>query len=277
MKTPTFFGLHAKPGLKLNWSLALLPFVIIVLAYMFISDARLAENPRDKITPSVSTMLETAYEYAFVADRKGHYRLLEDSSYSLMRLISGVALAAIVGLFLGVNTALFPGMNSTLNPFITFLSIIPPLALLPVFLITLGTGEIAKILLIFAGVVFLITRDIYKETRAIPKEQITKALTLGANQWEVVYKIVFPQIMPVLLNTTRLSLGAAWLFLIAGEAIASTNGLGYTIYVVKRYLAMDAIIPYVLVITALGFIMDWGLSKFIKWKYSWFVAIREGK
>ena len=54
-----------------------------------------------------------------------------------------------------------------------------------------------------------------------------------------------PQVLPQLIDTVRLALGAAWLFLIAAEAIASTEGLGYRIFLVRRYLAMDVILPYV--------------------------------
>ena len=66
-----------------------------------------------------------------------------------------------------------------------------------------------------------------------------------------------PQVLPRLIDTVRLALGAAWLFLIAAEAIASTEGLGYRIFLVRRYLAMDVILPYVAWITFLGFAFDW--------------------
>ena len=75
---------------------------------------------------------------------------------------------------------------------------------------------------------------------------------------------------PRLLAAVRLALGAAWLFLIASEAIASTDGLGYRIFLVRRYLAMDVIIPYVLWITILGFSFDWLLLKWSAWRYPWY-------
>ena len=65
--------------------------------------------------------------------------------------------------------------------------------------------------------------------------------------------MVLPQVLPRLLERLRLALGAAWLFLIAAEAIASTEGLGYRIFLVRRYLAMDVILPYVVWITLLAF------------------------
>jgi NitT/TauT family transport system permease protein len=76
------------------------------------------------------------------------------------------------------------------------------------------------------------------------------------------------------LDIVRNCLGPAWLFLIAAEAIASTDGLGFRIFLVRRYLAMDVIIPYVLWITFLGYAMDNLLSRFIRWRYPWYIATR---
>jgi NitT/TauT family transport system permease protein len=70
-------------------------------------------------------------------------------------------------------------------------------------------------------------------------------------------RLVLPQIMPRLLTCVRLALGPAWLFLIAAEAIASTEGLGYRIFLVRRYLSMDVILPYVAWITLLAVATDW--------------------
>ena len=78
-----------------------------------------------------------------------------------------------------------------------------------------------------------------------------------------------PQVLPRLISAVRLSLGAAWLFLIAAEAIAATEGLGYRIFLVRRYLAMDTILPYVLWITWLAFLIDWGLARLSRWLFPW--------
>ena len=79
-----------------------------------------------------------------------------------------------------------------------------------------------------------------------------------------------PQILPRLIDSVRLSLGAAWLFLIAAEAIVSTDGLGYRIFLVRRYLAMDTILPYVVWITFLAFFIDFILRKVSKRAFPWY-------
>ncbi len=76
--------------------------------------------------------------------------------------------------------------------------------------------------------------------------------------------------MPRLLIALRLVLGSAWLFLIAAEAIASTDGLGYRIFLVRRYMAMDVILPYVVWITLLAWLMDLGLRRVTQLCFPWF-------
>jgi NitT/TauT family transport system permease protein len=181
-------------------------------------------------------------------------------------------LAGVVGLLLGLNMGVFPGFRNASTSFVTFISMVPPLAILPILFISFGVDELAKVMLIFIGVFPVLARDLQLAVQRIPREQITKALTLGASNLSLTYRIVLPQILPRLIEALRLSLGAAWLFLIAAEAIAAEEGLGYRIFLVRRYLAMDAILPYVLWITLLGFLMDFGLRWILRRGFPWYVA-----
>ncbi len=276
MKTPILFGLNAKPTPLLRVFLAVLPFAIAIAAYVSASNARLAENSADKLLPSASQMAKAIDRAAFKEDRRtGDYLLWKDTASSLKRLLTGVGIAAFLGLLLGLNMGLFKSLAASLSPFITVVSMVPPLAILPILFIAFGVGEFGKIVLIFLGTFPIITRDIFLATKKIPREQIVKAQTLGASELAIVYRIVLPQIFPRLLETVRLSLGAAWLFLIAAEAIASTDGLGYRIFLVRRYLSMDMIIPYVIWITCIGFFMDYLLKQLIKRKYKWYLAAED--
>lgn len=271
MKSPSIWGVNARPSSWLRWILAALPFVLLIIIYMYASDARLAENPADKLLPSFTQMADSIQQMAFTEDKRtGSYLLWSDTYASLKRILIGTLLAALVGLWLGLNNGLFPGMDTTANPFITFISMIPPLAILPILFISFGVDELAKVMLIFLGIFPLISRDIRLAVKQIPHEQITKAATLGISQLQLTYRIILPQIMPRLIETVRLSLGGAWLFLIAAEAIAADQGLGYRIFLVRRYLAMDIILPYVLWITFLGFTMDWLLRWALAFFFPWY-------
>lgn len=268
---PRFWGLSARPGARLNLILAALPFVLLLAVYLAASAARLEANPQDKLLPSLTQMTDAVVRVAFTEDaRTGHYLLWQDTWSSLRRLAIGVVAAALAGLAVGLGIGLFRGVHALANPIVTFVSMIPPLAILPILFISFGVGELGKVMLIFIGVFPLIARDIALATAKIPGEQITKALTLGAAGFGVVTRIALPQIMPRLIAAVRLALGAAWLFLIASEAIASTDGLGYRIFLVRRYLAMDVIIPYVIWITTLGFALDWLLTRWVTWRYPWY-------
>jgi NitT/TauT family transport system permease protein len=266
-----FWGVHAQPGKGLRMLFAFLPFLLLLIAYMLASEIRHNNNPSDKLLPRISQMGDAIQKIAFTEDKRtGKYLMLQDTVSSLRRLLIGVSLAALTGLLLGLNLGLFPGFNAMFNPFVTFVSMIPPLAILPILFISFGVDELAKIMLIFIGVFPLVTRDIRLTVNKIPREQITKAATLGATQLQLAYKILLPQILPRLIEAIRLTLGAAWLFLIAAEAIASSDGLGYRIFLVRRYLAMDIILPYVLWITFLGFSFDMLLKLSLKWFFPWY-------
>ena len=237
--------------------LCMLPFVILTAAYLVGSSARLAANPGDKLLPSPATLARTVHRYAFEEDeRTGDILLWADTAASLKRLASGLAFSALLGVIFGVAIGVIPYVRATLAPFIAVVSLIPPLAVLPILFIVAGLGELAKVLLIVIGVAPVIVRDLALRASELPAEQMVKAQTLGASTWQLLLRVVLPQTWPRLIDALRLSLGSAWLFLIASEAIASTDGLGYRIFLVRRYLAMDVILPYVAWITLLAFTMD---------------------
>jgi NitT/TauT family transport system permease protein len=170
---------------------------------------------------------------------------------------------------LGVAVGLIPYVRAGLSPFIGVVSMIPPMAVLPVLFIVFGLDELSKVVLIVFGVTPFLIRDLALRVGDLPREQLIKAQTLGASTWQIVVRVVLPQMLPRLIDAVRLSLGPAWLFLISAEAIAATEGLGYRIFLVRRYMAMDVILPYVAWITLLAFLSDVGLrwinARFFPW------------
>jgi NitT/TauT family transport system permease protein len=253
-------AINLRPGRVGAFWLAVLPFVALAVLYATASQVRLAENPNDKLLPSGERLIASTLRVATEPDqRSGKIILWSDTRASLQRLVLGVAIAALIGLALGTLVGLLPYASATLSPLIGVISMIPPLAVLPILFIVLGLGELAKVVLVVIGIAPFLVRDTALRVHELPEEQLIKAQTLGASSWQIVVRIVLPQILPRLLDAVRLSLGAAWLFLIAAEAIAATDGLGYRIFLLRRYLAMDVILPYVAWITLLAFVLDVGL------------------
>ncbi len=269
--TPRLWGVHAQQTRILKLFLGALPFLLMIGVYLWASDIRHQNNPDDKLLPSITQMVETITPMMFKENpRNGKYIFWSDTLASLQRLAMGIGLAYLVALWLGVNMGVYSGMESIGGPFSTFVAMIPPMAILPILFITLGVDELGKVALIFIGTTPVMLRDIYLATKALPREQLVKSLTLGGTDSAYVYRIVLPQIFPRSIDTLRLNLGAAWLFLIASEAIASTDGLGYRIFLVRRYLSMDVIIPYVAWVTFLGFLLDFGLRKMSRGIFPWY-------
>ena len=259
------------PSKSTNLFLGLLPFLLIAVVYIGASNARLAENPNDKLLPSIEKCIDSMSKMAFEkSKRSGEYILLNDTLSSLKRLAMGVAISAMFALLIGIAIGTVPYVTSTVAPLIWFFSLIPTMAILPILFIVFGLGEVSKVVLIILGVAPIMTREIYQRVREIPSEQIIKVQTLGANTWQIITRVITPQILPRLVDATRLTLGTAWIFLISAEAIAATEGLGYRIFLVRRYLAMDVILPYVLWITILAFLIDFILRQFNQRLFPWF-------
>ena len=262
--------INQTPGRSLGIFLGLAPFIALLILYLMGSDARLELNPNDKLLPAFGQIGDALERMAFEPSRRtGEYLFWNDTAASLYRLGLGVLIAAAIGLILGVVTGALPLFASWLSPLLTVVSLVPPLAILPILFIVFGLGELSKVALIAIGITPFIARDIQRRTQEIPTEQLVKAQTLGANTSQILVRVILPQIMPKLIDAVRLSLGAGWLFLIAAEAVASTEGLGYRIFLVRRYMAMDVILPYVAWITFLAFVIDYGLRKLNQRLFPW--------
>ncbi|MEX5729169.1 NitT/TauT family transport system permease protein [Rhodovulum iodosum] len=262
--------INRRPGRVLTAFLAALPFVLVMLAYMVGSDIRLAENPSDKLMPAPAQIAATAERLLTEPDRRsGRILFWYDTAVSLKRLAIGVGLAASTGLIFGLLIGLLPHIRATFSGFVAVISMVPPLALLPILFIVFGLGELSKVVLIVIGITPFLIRDLSQRTLEIPREQIVKAETLGASTFTIALRVALPQVLPRLIQSVRLSLGPAWLFLIAAEAIASDLGLGYRIFLVRRYLAMDVILTYVIWITLLAFMIDWALKVLARRAFPW--------
>lgn len=263
--------INLHPQRTTAWILAVLPFVVVLLGYLVASDMRLAENPNDKLLPSAASLYDAVVRLAFTEDkRSGEYLFWLDTVASLERLGIAVLVSALIGLVIGIGNGLIPLIRAPFSSFVAVISMVPPMAILPILFIVFGLGELSKVMLIVLGTAPFIARDIQQRVAELPVEQIIKAQTLQANTWQLIVRVVLPQVLPRLIDAVRLSLGAAWLFLIAAEAIASTEGLGYRIFLVRRYMAMDVILPYVVWITLLAFLSDLGLRALSKLCFPWY-------
>jgi NitT/TauT family transport system permease protein len=250
--------------------LGAVPILGLLLLHLVASELRLAANPNDKLLPGFAQMASAFWDMAANPDPlSGRYLLWADTLASLTRLGLAMAITVAIALVGGLCLGLIPVLRDGFSPLVTFISVIPPIAVLPILFIVFGLGEASKIALIVFGVGCFLLRDLSLYVAGLPQEQLIKAQTLGAGTWLLGLRVALPQMMPRLIDGVRLSLGPAWVFLISAEAIASDVGLGYRIFLVRRYLAMDVIIPYVVWIALLAILMDVALRLVSRWAYPW--------
>ena len=250
--------------------LGALPLAALGIAYILAAASRHAANPADKILPLPSAMVEAMAGLLFEADPlSGQLLFWADTIASLSRLGMGLGIATLMALLVGLVLGALPPVRATFGPLVTAIAVIPPIALLPILFIVFGLGETAKVALIVIGIAPFMICDVAGHIAALPREQLVKALTLGSNSWQFLLRIALPQAMPRLSQALRLSLGPAWVFLISAEAIAADVGLGYRIFLVRRYLAMDVIIPYVVWIALLAVAMDFLLTRLSRGLFGW--------
>jgi NitT/TauT family transport system permease protein len=250
--------------------LALIPFLVAAGFYVSASLERQAANPNDRLLPGLTQLADGIERIAFTEDKRtGQVILWSDTAASVRRLAWGVGISTLAGLVFGMLNGMLPLARSTLSPPIAVLSLIPPMAVLPILFVMCGLGELSKVVLIVLGIAPVIMRDMQGRVQDLPREQLIKAQSLGASSWQIALRVVLPQVLPRLLDALRLSLGAAWLFLISAEAIAAEDGLGYRIFLLRRYMAMDVILPYVAWITLLAWLMDRALRRLHVRAFPW--------
>jgi len=275
-----FSLIHAKPGRMTTATLSWCLFAAGIAFYMYIANVRHRENPEDRVTPTFAQMAHGIYAAASTsadsealegsfAQRFFHSMLWKDTTATARRF--GYAMALLIpAVFLGLHMGLFPHIGAFFLRFVLFFDKIIALSLLPILFIAFGIDELSKIMLIVVGVTPTIILDTFNLTRSVPGEQVVKAFTLGAGDFDVAYRVVLSQIRPRVLNSVRLNLKAVMLFLFAGEMIASTDGLAYRIALLRRHMGMDVIIPYVLWVALLLFLVDLSMRWLNRTLHPWF-------
>ena len=261
---------NIRPTKRTGWLLGAGPLVLVLLVYLIASQLRHAANPADKILPTFGAMFTAMASLMADADPlTGQLVFWADTLASLQRLGIALGICTLSALLVGMVLGVLPAARATFGALVTTIAVIPPIALLPILFIVFGLGETAKVALIVIGITPFLIRDLADHITALPREQMIKAQTLGASSWQLALRVALPQALPRLIAGIRLSLGPAWVYLISAEAIASDIGLGYRIFLVRRYLSMDIIIPYVAWISLLAIVMDVALAQLSRRAFAW--------
>ena len=182
--------------------------------------------------------------------------LLKDTVASLWRVGVGFLFALLFSIPIGVLMGSFPSIRALLEPMFGLMRYMPAPAFIPLLILYLGIGEEPKIMLIFIGVFFFNSLMVMDTVKFVPKDLIEATYMLGGNRWEILTQVIFPHVLPGIIDASRINLAAAWQLVIVSELIAATEGLGRRISVAGRFLRTDEIFVGLIVIGAIGLTFD---------------------
>ena len=209
-----------------------------------------------------------------IADLLRHGFLFKYIVASLFRVTWGFGLAAILAIPLGLIVGWHRRSEMAFNPLVQVLRPISPLAWIPLAILWFGVGDASAIFLIFLGCFFPLLLTAINSVRNIPQVYINAGRNFGLRSSGLVYRVLYPAVVPQLLVGLRITLGVAWLVVVAAEMIAVDSGLGFLIVDARnagnRY---DLVVAGMVIIGLIGLLLDTAMRslekvKSFRWAYS---------
>lgn len=190
---------------------------------------------------------------------------------SLKLALSSFVVAVVIGVPLGWVMGYYKVASFLLNPIFEIIRPIPPIAWIPIIILTMGIGMPAKMFIIFVAAFVPCVINSYLGIRLTDPVRINVAKTFGASEWEIFTTVCIPSSMNMVFTGIRLSLNNSWTTLVAAEMLASTRGLGYMIQLGRTLIRPDIIIVGMFTIGITGALLNNILAIFEKkvapWRY----------
>ncbi|MCP5107502.1 MAG: ABC transporter permease [bacterium] len=191
-------------------------------------------------------------------------------SASLRRVVVGITQAFIIGLPVGLLIGFYRKLRVISYPPIQFIRMISPLSWMPIALIIFAGFESAIYFLITMATVWPIILNTSLGVSRVNPAWIKMARNQGANDRQLIFRVIFPASVPYILSSLRLALGVAWIVLVPAEFLGVSSGLGYIINDARDTMEYDRLMAIVIAIGILGFILDgaiqW-LQGFLNWTW----------
>ncbi|MFV0493355.1 MAG: ABC transporter permease [Pseudorhodobacter sp.] len=183
-------------------------------------------------------------------------QLLTDTLASLRRVLIGFILGVAIAVPIGFLMGWYGLARALMEPWIQFFRVIPPLAIIPLAIVTLGIDETPKIFVIFLASFLSSVVATYQGVTNVDRTYINAARVLGASDWVIFRSVVVPASTPFILVGFRIGLGSAWATVVAAELIAAQSGLGFRMQQAQLYYDLPTIFVSLVAIGVLGLIMD---------------------
>lgn len=239
--------------------LGVLAVLTMIAGYHTLSAWMHLKIPDDTTVPTWSQLAEGIRKAVDTNTISGESWLESDVKATAYRLFLGLLVGVVGAVIVGLLMGCFKTIEAIFLPPLAFLAKIPPTAALAVFFILVGTDIKMFTAMIAFGVLPTMGQSIYIAARDVSDEFLFKAYTLGASNCEVIWNVITRAILPKLLDGIRLAIGPAVVYLIAAEMLCSDVGFGYRIRLQARLLNMNIVYPYLVLLAAFGFGVDYGL------------------
>lgn len=220
------------------WSLA--------TAYALVSPVFLP-SPREVVL-AIYNLAVTGFVDATLAEHVGA---------SLYRIFGALIASILIGIPAGIAIGTSRIGRGILDPIVEFLRPLPPLAYLPLIIIWVGIGEASKITVIALSMLPSIILSTSAGVRAVSKDHVNAARSLGASKGQVLVEVVLPSAVPSILTGIRIALGAGWTTLVAAELVAATSGIGFMIQSAAQFLVTDIVIAGIIVIALIALLLEY--------------------
>ncbi len=176
--------------------------------------------------------------------------------FSLERVAVGFGLAAAVGIPLGFMIGRFSFLSRMFSPLISLLKPVSPLAWLPIGLLVFKSANPAAIWTIFICSIWPMVVNTAVGVQRVPQDYLNVAKVLNLSEWKVLTKILFPSVLPYMLTGVRLSVGTAWLVIVAAEMLTGGVGIGFWVWDEWNNLNVQHIIIAIFVIGIVGLLLE---------------------
>ncbi len=195
--------------------------------------------------------------------------LLFDVRVSITRVMLGVGIGATLAVPVGFLLAWYPRARAMFDPLVNFFRALPPIALIPLVIVYLGTGEAARISILVYAAFFSAVVVLYEGISAMDPLMVRAAKVLGANAGEVFAKCVVPAAVPHVFTALRVAFGVSWATLVAAELIAANRGLGAVIQDARNFFQIPDIYVGIVLIGLSALAMDYLLKLVQRYATRW--------
>lgn len=227
--------------------LPLITFILLITAWQLLASAglyprQLLPSPLD-VAKGIAELIKGGTLWSYIG-------------ISMLRFLAGYLAAALLAIPLGLVFGWYGRLWTAVDPLVQVLRPVSPIAWFPLITLWFGIGDLPAIVIIFIAAFYPVLLSTVAAVRNVDPVYLKVAQNFGAGKGSILRKVVVPAAFPYIAMGLHIALGAAWVFLVAGEMMGVRSGLGYLIIDSRNYLRTDLVLVGIIMIGILGLTID---------------------